>query len=79
MAPHATYVQVAFLELEKARHEKEIEAGQSRLRALGARVRQIEVKKAALLGSMARQEGNGASGGGEAGKDTGPAGIELRY
>jgi len=84
MVPHKIYVQLAFLELERTRHEKERERGQNRMKAIGARIRQIESKKAELLASVAEQEGKGGrfvpdAGRGEASQNSSKGGLEFRY
>jgi len=84
MLPHKTYMQLAFLELERARHEKERELVHNRLKAIQARIRQIESQKAELLASVSAQEGKREPctsnvGNQEASPNSSNAGLEFRY
>ena len=56
MAPHRTYTQIAFLELEKARLRKEEDNVRRRAAAVAERIRKIDEQQAELLALVGRPQ-----------------------
>jgi len=60
--PHRAHIQIACLEIEKARHASERRSASQRVAELDARLREIEVQEAKLLQRLAEDKRVGASG-----------------
>ncbi len=59
MAPHAAYMKITTLELEKLRLNTAKERAARRIRDINERLRQLEEQKAALLRNIERNLGSG--------------------
>ena len=65
MAPHAAYMKITTVELEKLRLNRAKEHAVRRIRDIDERLRQLEEQKAALLGNIERNVGSGRQPGPE--------------
>ena len=61
--PHRGHIQIACLEIEKARHASERRSASQRVAELDARLLQIEVQETKLLRSLPERKGGASSGG----------------
>jgi len=52
---YKAYLQISFLELERARHSQEIRTAQARVERMLDRCREIETEKAAILAAAGEQ------------------------
>lgn len=59
MAPHAAYMKITTLELEKLRLNRAREHASRRIREIDQRLRQLEEQQAALLDNIEHNVGNG--------------------
>jgi hypothetical protein len=57
--PHRAHIQIACLEIEKARHASERRSASQRVAELDARLLQIEAQETRLLRSLAEGKGKG--------------------
>ena len=60
--PHRAHIQIACLEIEKARHASERRSASQRVAELDARLLQIEVQETKLLQSLAERKGGASKG-----------------
>jgi len=84
--PYQAYMQIACLEMEKARRGRERKSASQRTADIDARLKEIEAEKASLLGSLEeRNAGNGGKSTGVPNLEPKPAprrsagGFKLRY
>jgi len=78
--PHRAYVQIACLEIEKARRASERRSASQRVAELDARLREIEAEEAALLQGLAERKRVCPSGAGIRSAPRGSAGaFRIRY
>jgi hypothetical protein len=61
--PHRAHIQIACLEIEKARHASERRSANQRVAELDARLHQIEAQEAKLLQRLSEGKGGATSGG----------------
>ncbi len=81
--PYMAYMQITCLEMEKVRKGRERASTGQRIEALDARLREIEIEKAALLRALSERGPAPAPGSPNAGSrpasGRGAGGLRLRY
>jgi hypothetical protein len=81
--PYMAYMQITFLEIEKARKGRERARALQRVESIDGRLRDVEVEKAALLRALAERGAAPAAGTASAGSRPAPprstGGVRVRY
>ena len=75
--PYMAYLRISHIELEKARRSRESESASQRMRAIAARLEEIEAEKAALLQALG--EAGRAHSQPHPGRRLRPGSFKIRY
>jgi hypothetical protein len=78
--PHAAFLKIGCLEMEKARREKEKDRALARVRVIDERIAEIEGEKEIILKSLEETAArNGSKTGRENGSKAGSPGFRIKY